>query len=57
MTKYRKIIQLTELNLSPTNIDLSYNAQKITVNKVLKVTSDQDLVLPLGGLKELQIHA
>lgn len=36
MTKYREVIRLTGLNLSQTNIALSCNASKTTVNKVLK---------------------
>ena len=36
MTKYREIIRLAGLNLSQTNIALSCNASKTTVNKVLK---------------------
>ena len=36
MTKYREIIRLAELGLSQTNIALSCNASKTTVNKVLK---------------------
>ena len=36
MTKYREIIRLAGLGLSQTNIALSCNASKTTVNKVLK---------------------
>ena len=36
MTKYREIIRLAGLNLNQTNIALSCNASKTTVNKVLK---------------------
>ena len=35
MTKYREIIRLSGLGLSQTNIALSCNASKTTVNKVL----------------------
>lgn len=36
MTRYRNIIRLAGLHLSKTNIALSINASKTTVNKVLK---------------------
>ena len=41
MTKYREIIRLAELGLSQTNIALSCNASKTTVNKVLKAAREQ----------------
>ena len=44
MTKYREIIRLAGLNLSQTNIALSCNASKTTVNKVLKAAREQNLV-------------
>lgn len=47
MTKYREIIRLAGLNLSQTNIALSCNASKTTVNKVLKAAREQHLVWPL----------
>ena len=47
MTKYREIIRLAGLNLSQTNIALSCNASKTTVNKVLKAAREQNLVWPL----------
>lgn len=47
MTKYREIIRLAGSNLSQTNIALSYNASKTTVNKVLKAAREQNLVWPL----------
>ena len=47
MTKYREIIRLAGLNLSQTNIALSCNASKTTVNKVLKAAKEQNLVWPL----------
>ena len=40
MTKYREIIRLAGLNLSQTNIALSCNASKTTVNKVLKAAKE-----------------
>ena len=43
MTKYREIIRLSELGLSQTNIALSCNASKTTVNKVLKAAREQHL--------------
>ena len=46
MTKYREIIRLAGLNLSQTNIALSCNASKTTVNKVLKAAKEQKLVWP-----------
>ena len=46
MTKYREIIRLAGLNLSQTNIALSCNASKTTVNKVLKAAKEQNLVGP-----------
>ena len=36
MTEYREIIRLAGLGLSQTNIALSCNASKTTVNKVLR---------------------
>ena len=47
MTKYREIIQLSGLGLSQTNIALSCNASKTTVNKVLKAAREQNLSWPL----------
>ena len=47
MTKYREIIRLAGLNLSQTNIALSCNASKTTVNKVLKAAREQNLVWSL----------
>ena len=41
MTKYREIIRLAGLGLSQTNIALSCNASKTTVNKVLKAAREQ----------------
>ena len=46
MTKYREIIRLAELGLSQTNIALSCNASKTTVNKVLKAAREQNLTWP-----------
>ncbi len=47
MTKYREIIRLAGLNLSQTNIALSCNASKTTVNKVLKAAREKNIVWPL----------
>ena len=47
MTEYREIIRFAGLNLSQTNIALSCNASKTTVNKVLKAAREQNLVWPL----------
>lgn len=47
MTKYREIIRLAGLNLSQTNIALSCNASKTTVNKVLKAARDKNIAWPL----------
>ena len=47
MTKYREIIRLSGLGLSQTNIALSCNASKTTVNKVLKAAREQKLSWPL----------
>lgn len=47
MTKYREIIRLAGLGLSQTNIALSWNASKTTVNKVLKAAREQNLTWPL----------
>ena len=47
MTKYREIIRLAGLGLSQTNIALSCNASKTTVNKVLKAAREQNLTWPL----------
>ena len=47
MTKYREIIRLSGLGLSQTNIALSCNASKTTVNKVLKAAREQNLTWPL----------
>ena len=47
MTKYREIIRLAGLGLSQTNIALSCNASKTTVNKVLKAAREQNITWPL----------
>lgn len=47
MTKYREIIRLSGSGLSQTNIALSCNASKTTVNKVLKAAREQNLSWPL----------
>ena len=47
MTKYREINRLAGLNLSQTNIALSCNASKTTVNKVLKAAREKNIVWPL----------
>ena len=47
MTKYREIIRLSGLGLSQTNIALSCNASKQTVNKVMKAAREQNLSWPL----------
>ena len=47
MTKYREIIRLSGVGLSQTNIALSCNASKTTVNKVLKAAREQNLSWPL----------
>ena len=47
MTKYREIIRLAGLGLSQTDIALSCNASKTTVNKVLKAAREQNLTWPL----------
>ena len=47
MTKYREIIRLSGLGLSQTNMALSCNASKTTVNKVLKAAREQNLLWPL----------
>ena len=49
MTKYREIIRLAGLNLSQTNIALSCNASKTTVNKVLKAAREQESRLAAGS--------
>lgn len=49
MTKYREIIRLSGLGLSQTNIALSCNASKTTVNKVLKAARKQRLLWPLDS--------
>lgn len=49
MTKYREIIRLSGLGLSQTNIALSCNASKTTVNKVLKAAREQNLLSPLDS--------
>ena len=49
MTKYREIIRLAELGLSQTNIALSCNASKTTVNKVLKAAREQNLNMAIGS--------
>lgn len=48
MTKYREIIRLAGLNLSQTNIALSCNASKTTVNKVLKAAREKNIAWPLN---------
>ena len=48
MTKYREIIRLAGLNLSQTNIALSCNASKTTVNKVLKAAREKNVAWPLN---------
>ena len=55
MTKYREIIRLAGLNLSQTNIALSCNASKTTVNKVLKAAKEQNLVWPLDPM-QIPLH-
>lgn len=47
MTKYREIIRLDGLNLSQSNIALSCNASKTTVNKTIKAAKEKNLVWPL----------
>lgn len=47
MTKYREMIRLAGLNLSQTNIALSCNASKTTVNKVLKAAKAKNIAWPL----------
>ena len=47
MTKYREIVRLSGLGLSQTNITLSCNASKTTVNKVLKAARERNLSWPL----------
>ncbi len=47
MTKYREIIRLDGLNLSQSNIALSCNASKTTVNKTIKAAKKKNLVWPL----------
>ena len=47
MTKYREIIRLSGLGPSQTNIALSCNASKTTVNKVLKEARERNLSWPL----------
>ena len=49
MTKYRDIIRLAGLNPSQTNIALSCNASKTTVNKVLKTARALCGVTPLSS--------
>lgn len=49
MTKYREIIRLSGLGLRQTNIALSCNASKTTVNKVLKVARERNLSWPLDS--------
>lgn len=55
MTKYREIIRLAGLNLSQTNIALSRNASKTTVNKVLKAAKEQNLVWSLDPM-QIPLH-
>lgn len=43
MTKYREIIRLAELDLSQSNIALSCNVSKATVNKTLKAAKAKNL--------------
>lgn len=57
MTKYREIIRLAGLGLSQTNIALSCNASKTTVNKVLKAAREQNLTWPLDPKLTVQIAA
>jgi len=47
MTKYREIIRLAGLNLSQSNIALSCNVSKTTVNKTLKAAKAKNLAWPL----------
>lgn len=47
MTKYREIIRLAELDLSQSNIALSCNVSKATVNKTLKAAKAKNLAWPL----------
>lgn len=49
MTKYRVSIRLSGLGLSQTNIALSCNASRTTVNKVLKAAKERNLSLPLDS--------
>lgn len=49
MTKYCEINWLSGLGLSQTNIALSCNASKTTVNKVLKAAREQNLLWPLDS--------
>ncbi|WP_432645892.1 hypothetical protein [Mediterraneibacter gnavus] len=48
MTKYREIIRLSGLGLNQTNIALSYNASKTTVNKVLKASKSAESFMASG---------
>ena len=49
MAKYRELIRLARLGLSQTNIALSCNASKTTVNKVHKEAREQNLTWPLDS--------
>ena len=49
MTKYREILRLASLNLSQTNIALSWGVSKKTVNKVLKAAKEKNLAWPLDA--------
>jgi len=47
MTKYREIIRLAGLNLSQSNIALSCNVSKTSVNSTLKAAKEKNIVWPL----------
>lgn len=47
MTKYREIPRLASLNLTQTNIALSYSVSKKTANKVLKAAKEKHIEWPL----------
>ena len=47
MTKYREIIRLAGLNLSQSNIALSCNVSKTSVNNTLKAAKEKNIVWPL----------
>lgn len=57
MTKYREIIRLAGLGLSQTNIALSCNASKTTVNKVLKAAREQNLTWLQKSPPQPHLHA